>query len=211
MTMTLYGMGHSRSFRCLWALEEAKLDYNFVNLDFASAEDDGSKSPTYLKLNTQGKVPTLVHNDFVLIESAAIVNYINACTDKSFIPQAPQDRAKYDELAFFVLTELEQPLWTTGKHKFAIPAEYRVPEVLATAKWEFQKALNTLPSLCAVTASPNQQGGFALGNEFSFADILLAQTFNWADRFKFDVPKVYLDYRDTMYSRPAAKRALDFC
>lgn len=211
MTMTLYGVGQSRSFRCLWALEEAEVEYTFVNLDLSSTDENGGKSPTYLKLNTQGKVPTLVHDDFVLIESAAIVNYISACSKKSFIPDSPKERAKYDELAFFVLAELEQPLWTTGKHKFAIPKEHRVPEVLKTAKWEFEKALNTLPSLCQLSASPSEKGGYALGKEFSFADILLAQTFNWADRFNFDLPQDYLDYRDTMYSRAAAKKASSFC
>jgi len=33
VAITLYGLGPSRSFRCLWALEEAQLDYNFVSLE----------------------------------------------------------------------------------------------------------------------------------------------------------------------------------
>ncbi len=208
MSLTLYGLGPSRSFRCLWALEEAQLDYNFISLDLAGTGPDGAKSPEYLTLNPQGKVPTLVHDDFVLTESAAIVNYINALTDKHLIPLAPQARAKYDELAYFVLCELEQPLWTTGKHRFAIPEEHRVPEVLQTAQWEFEKALKALGELCDLHAQPCHEGGYALGGEFSFADILLAQTFNWADRFKFDVPETYLTYRDTLFARNAAIAAL---
>jgi len=106
------------------------------------------------------------------------------------------------------LTELEQPLWSNGKHRFAIPEEHRVPAMLQTAEWEFEKALGALAKLCDLHAEPCHEGGFALGGEFSFADILLAQTFNWADRFEFEVPAEYLAYRDTMYGREAAKRAL---
>ena len=101
--MTLYGLGPSRSFRCLWALEEAGIDYDFISLDLTSKEDNGAKSAEYLKLNPQGKVPTLTHGDFVLTESAAIINYINACSKESFIPQKAKERARYDEIAFFCI------------------------------------------------------------------------------------------------------------
>jgi len=43
-----------------------------------------------------------------------------------------------------------------------------------------------------------------LGDSFTFADILVAQTFNWAERFSFDVPAEYLKYRDNMFARKAA-------
>ncbi len=215
MSITLYGLGPSRSFRCLWALEEAGLEYEFVSLDLASQDEGGAKSSKYLALNSQGKVPTLVvdadDDPFVLTESAAILNYIDTLSDSKFVPINAKERARYDELAFFVMAELEQPLWTTGKHKFAIPEEHRVKQVLDTARWEFEKALKALAPLCDLHAKPCPEGGYALGSEFSFADILLAQTFNWADRFKFDLPQEYLGYRDSMYARDAAVRALSKC
>ncbi len=212
MSIKLYGMGHSRSFRCLWALEEANLDYEFVSLDLASNAQDGAKSDDYKKLNIQGKVPTLVHSDskhsFTLTESAAILNYIATLTQEQFIPHDSQARARYDELAFFVMAELEQPLWTTGKHKFAIPEAHRVPEILPTAQWEFAKALNALTPICDVTKHASNEACFALEGGFTFVDILLAQTINWADRFKFEIPEAYLSYRDALYAREAAQRAL---
>jgi len=197
MAITLYGVGTSRSFRCLWALHEAQLEHEFVSLDLGGSGKDGAKPDTYLKLNPQGKVPSLKHDDFVLTESAAILNYIDALSDLSFIPREIKARAKYDELAFFVLSELEQPLWTTGKHKFAIPEEHRVEQVLETTKWEFDKALNALSKLTTLNE-------FILGNSFTFADILVAQTLNWADRFDFELPSEYLNYRDKMFARDAA-------
>jgi len=76
MAITLYGFDPSRSFRCSWALSEAGLDYEFVSLNLGSVGSDGAKSPEYLKLNPQGKVPTLKHDDFILTESAAILNHL---------------------------------------------------------------------------------------------------------------------------------------
>jgi len=197
MSIILYGSGPSRSFRCLWALEEAGLEHDFVALELGGTGGNGAKSPEYLKLNPQGKVPSLKHDDFVLTESAAILNYIDAISNNAFIPSGAKTRAQYDQLAFFVLSELEQPLWTTGKHKFAIPEEHRVEQVLETAKWEFKKALRTLSKLVTFDS-------FVLNNRFTFADILVAQTFNWADRFNFEMQAEHLNYRDRMYDRKAA-------
>jgi glutathione S-transferase len=202
MSLTLYGTGPSRSFRCLWALEESGLSFEYINLDLASDGKFGAKSDDYLKkLNIQGKVPTLRHDDFVLTESGAILNYLDQLAGNQFIPQSPKARARYDELAFFILTELEQPLWTKGKHKFAIPEAYRLNDIFTTAEWEFEKAVSALERLTNYTP-------YALGDQFTFADILLAQTLNWADRFKFRVPDPLLAYRDRLYSRAAAQRAL---
>ena len=201
MAITLYGLGPSRSFRCLWALQEAELEHQFIALELSGTGSDGAKSPEYLKLNPQGKVPSLKHDDFVLTESAAILNYIDTLSGKSFIPTEAKARAKYDELAFFVLSELEQPLWTTGKHKFAIPEEHRVEQVLETTKWEFKKALDAFSKLVVIDQ-------FVLGDSFTFADILVAQTFNWAERFGFEMPAEYLDYRDKMYAREAAVKSI---
>ena len=49
---------------------------------------------------------------------------------------------------------------------------------------------------------------FALGDQFSAIDILLAHTFIWAQRFEFDVPEKYIALRDRHFARPAALRAL---
>ena len=201
MAITLYGFGQSRSFRCLWALHEAELEHQYVELVFGSAEPGGSQHPDYLSINAQGKVPSLMHDNFSITESAAIVNYIDHLAKESFIPTDSKLRAKYDELNFFILSELEQPLWTTGKHRFVLPEEHRVAEVLPTARWEFNKAVKALGKTIELTE-------FAIGDSFSFADIMLAQTFNWATRSEMDLPDAYLAYRDRMYARPAAQQAL---
>ena len=203
--LKLYGMQQSRSFRCLWALEESGLDYEYIPINTRGdeAEPGSARHPDYLALNVQGKVPTLVNGDLVLTESAAILYYIGrAAPDSGLLPNSGMDTyAKLDEMVSFVLTELEQPLWSKGKHWFALPEAQRVPAMFETAKFEFAKAVNCLDHLLG-------DREFAVAEHFTIADILLAQTFNWAIRFEFEVPDKYVALRNRHYERPAAKKAM---
>ncbi len=201
--MKLYGMGKSRSFRALWALEEAGLEYEYVAVEFASSGENGALSDAYRKLNFQGKVPTLVDGDIVLTESGAILNYIAGnSADLTLIPSnSLVRRARYDEIMFFVQTELEQALWSNGKHRFALPEEFRIKEMLNTATFEFNKAMATLEHLF-------DGEGFVVGEDFTMADVMLAHTLTWAESFKFEVPEKFLTYRNKMYYRKGCKNAI---
>ncbi|MEJ6680406.1 MAG: glutathione S-transferase family protein [OM182 bacterium] len=188
--LKLYGFGPSRSFRALWALEETGLAFEHIEaaLRKDATLENSAKHPNYLALNSQGKVPTLVDGDKVLTESVAIVNYIARLAPESkLIPTS--------------VSELEQPLWSKGKHLFALPEEQRVPAMFDTAAFEWAKAVRSLDALL-------DESEFALGDQFSAIDILLAHTFNWAQRFEFDVPEKYIALRDRHFARPAAQRAL---
>ena len=203
--MKLYGMQQSRSFRCLWALEESGLQYEYIPIKLRiNQEDPGSaQNPAYLAINSQGKVPSLTDGEMILTESVAILNHIGRNAPESgLLPIGDlKMQAKHDELVAFVLAELEQPLWSKGKHTFALPEQYKIPAMLDTAKFEFTKAVSTLDHLLS-------KDEYAVGDKFSIADILLAHTFNWAIRFEFDVPQRYVDLRNQHYERPSAKRAL---
>lgn len=204
--MKLYGMGQSRSLRALWALEEAGLSYEYeeVTLRTPAQESDSAKNPSYLAINSQGKVPTLVDDGLIITESMAILNYIARCAPESgLLPNGSMEvYAKHDEMVSFILLELEQPLWTKGKHLFALPEDQRVPEIFDTATFEFAKAIKCLQHLLP-------EGEYAIGGQFSLVDILLAQTLNWAQRFDFEVPINLLEYKDRLYQRPAMQRALN--
>jgi len=202
--MKLYGFSQSRSFRALWALEEAGLDYEYIAVAFGSEDGPhGSRSPEYMAINPQGKVPTLIDGSLTLTESGAMLNHIaRKAPDRQLIPAHNEDLlARYDEILFFVLSDLEQPLWNNGKHRFALPEAQRVPQMLETATWEFAKAQRALHH--------HLQGRqFVVGDAFTAADILLAHTINWAERFKFAVDPELLAYRNFHYQRPAAQKAI---
>jgi len=192
----LYGSGQSRSFRALWALEEAGLNFEYVEVtaQFIASDD-------YKALNSQSKIPTLVDGALVLTESAAIVNYVASLSDRSLMPEEGPARAEYDDFCYFIMTDFEQPLWTKGKHSFALPEEQRNPQVIETAIWEFAKSQTALQQRMG-------KREFALGEQFSMADVLLAQTLSWAQRFEMDVAPELLAYRDRHYQREACVASL---
>ena len=146
----------------------------------------------------------MVDDDLVITESGAILNYIASnSTNLDLIPfNNLKTRAKYDELICFVLSDLEQGLWTNGKHRFALPKAQRVANILPTATWEFNKAIKAL--------QVNFDGdGFVVGENFTMADVLLAHTLSWAESFNFEVPESLLTYKNKMYYRSACKRAIE--
>ncbi len=193
--LTLYGRGQSRSFRALWALNESGLPFEYEQISGDSAP------PAYASLNSQGKIPTLTDGALVLTESAAILNHI-ARTCGRFIPESPADQARYDNIAYFVMTDFEQPLWTIGKHRFALPEAYRREEILPTATFEYKKSEEALMVLL-------DGRDFAVGEAFTMADILVAHTINWAQRFEMPVVDELIAYRDLHYARPACRKSLE--
>ena len=73
--ITLYGISMSRAGRCVWALEEIGLDYEQVPIHF---NDGGARTPEYLAINPNARIPSLIDGDLVLYESMAINHYLAA-------------------------------------------------------------------------------------------------------------------------------------
>ncbi len=55
------------------ALKEIGAAHELIRIDLDKGEQ---RSPAYLKINPHGRVPTLVHGDIVMFESAAILMYL---------------------------------------------------------------------------------------------------------------------------------------
>ncbi len=198
--ITLYGMPNTRSFRALWALEEVGAEYQYQLVNLGKGE---GKTSEFLSLNPSGKVPVLTENGLTLTESAAICTYLADCyPEKKLTPSVGAvDRARYNQWCYFVLSELEQPLWTMGKHKFALPKEYRVRSVQKTAGFEFMRASRILEEGL-------KGNSYLVGEHFTMADLLAVHTLNWAHVFKIDHGSSLLDeYRDRVKARDAWQRA----
>ncbi len=197
----VYGFPQTRSRRVTWMLEELGQDYEFILVDFNKGEP---KSPEYLAINPAGKVPAMQDGDLLLTESAAILTYLgDKFPEKGLVPAAgTAERGVFEQWSYFTLCELEQPLWTMGKHRFALPEEYRVPQIMKTAEWEFQRALALL-----------EQGlgdkQYILGDRFSAVDILLGHTLIWGINFKQAVePQNLTEYVERLRQRQALIKAI---
>lgn len=198
--ITLYSYPSSRSLRVAWTLEELSLDYACHHVDLASG---AGRQAAHLALHPDGKVPVLVDGDLTLFESAAICRYLAERYGKTegLLPASLEDRARVDQWLFFITGELEQALWTQAKHKFALPRAQRVPAVLPTAAWEFQRSLEAL-------LRRFDGEGWLVGDHFSLADLMLGHTLSWAVQLKTRLPAALEAYRERCATRPALARAV---
>jgi len=190
----------TRGTRATWALEEAGATYDIAIVDLMKGE---GRSREYLGINPGGKVPAMIADGLYLSESGAICNWVGEHFPDSGLtpPSGTRERALYDRWCFFVVTELEQPLWTMAKHRFALPEKRRVPEIMETASWEFANALSVL-------AGALQDVPYLVGDRFTAADLLAAHTLAWARRYEMPLNDRYITaYTDAQLSRPALARA----
>lgn len=201
MTITLYGSKNTRAFRCFWMLEELEIDYRIKEVNVHKGE---GRAPEYLSIIPTGKVPALQDGDFVLFESAAINTYLaDKFPEKGLIPKTGTvERGLYDQWCYYVMSELEQPLWLNAKHTFIYPENRRLPGNIESAKFEFRQALK-------VVEKHLSENEYMVGNRFSGADILVAQTFMWSQMVKFplDAP-ASLEFLTRMKEREGYQRAL---
>jgi glutathione S-transferase len=141
--VTLYGHPYSPNSRKVhWALEELGAPYEFRTIDLPRREQ---KQPDYLRLNPNGRVPTLVDGDFVLYESNAILRYLADKLGK-LLPDPPHLRALVDQWVCWQSSDLApaigRPWWmkTVGplvgqpvdeaKHKALIDAAHKPLTIL---------------------------------------------------------------------------------
>ncbi len=194
--LKIYGPVLSRTLRCLWTAEEVGAEYEQVNIDFFKGEH---AMPPFSEINPLKKVPAMVDGDLVLSESAAICTYLaDLHPEQQLIPEPrTADRARYDMWTSFIVSELEQPLWTASKHTFALPEKLRVPDILPTAQKEWKRPSQFLAG--ALNSEP-----FLVGGRFSVADILAVHTLNWAKKAGFPLDHEVLEtYRKLHSARPA--------
>jgi glutathione S-transferase len=90
-------------------LEEIGIKYDLVLVDRAK---DAQKSREYLKINPNGRIPTLVDGDLVMSEAAAIVlHLIDQHADAGLAPQiGTPERAKFYQWLTFMTNSLQEEL-----------------------------------------------------------------------------------------------------
>jgi glutathione S-transferase len=198
--ITVYSTPSTRGTRITWLLEELQQEYQYHLIDFAKGD---SKSAEFLAINPAGKVPAIKDDDLVMTESGAIVTYLaDKFSEAGLIPPTGTSaRGSYEQWSYFTLCELEQPLWTIGKHKFALPKEQRVKEIFPTAAWELQKALQLFSDGLG-------DKEYMVENRFTAVDILLAHTLIWATSFEQPIEQLNLQaYLQRLTARSALQKA----
>jgi glutathione S-transferase len=197
--MKLYGYKNGRTLRAVWALEEALVPYEYVEIDLFKGD---AHTPEFLKINPAGKVPVLIDDGQTISESAAICLHIAEKYPQSHLlpPAGTSVRTECYRWISFVLTEIDSALWTVAKHRFGLPKEKRVDAILDVAAWEYGVAAKILAAELA-----NRE---YLAGAFSVADILAGHTLLWARSARLNIQSDALDrYLHRLEAREALKRA----
>lgn len=192
----IYGTPPTRVIRAIWLLNELDLEYEITPIDLENGEHSGE---AFLGINPAGKVPVLVDGDVVISESSAIQIYLaEKYPDAGFIPPRIEDRAQMYRWIFFLVTEIEAPLWRIARNTFVYPEDQRVADDVPIARQECMDMLSVFE---------NYMTGrdYVVTDKVTVADFNAAYTLDWADEEKMleDYP-VLSEYRKMMYSRPKA-------
>ena len=135
MTIRFYSWPRSSGSRVQWALEELGVAYDYVNVDYAKREH---KSPAYLAINPNGKVPALVDDGVAYFESLAMIVHLaeRYGIERKLWPTEGQRRADALSYAVWSLTELYLYMRDFVYHGLDTPISYK-PEQRSKAAGEF--------------------------------------------------------------------------
>jgi glutathione S-transferase len=100
--LKIYGSLPSRTFRCLWMLEETGVPYKWIRVPVKEL-----RSPAYLGLNPNGKMPVIQDGPLILWESIAINLYIAHEYGGPLWPADSAGRALVYQWSFWAVNEIE--------------------------------------------------------------------------------------------------------
>jgi glutathione S-transferase len=197
--LILYGLkSRSRAERVLWVLQELGLPHRFVRLDYLKGEN---RTEAYLKLNPEGKVPTLVDGDFVLSESMAICFYLCSLSDKvSLIPTEQKQAAVFHQRLFFAVTELEPYLWLADKERFI--KDENMPAGIAD--YSIRKIAEALVSVDRWLETTS----YIAGEAFTMADILYYHLVTWSGLYGIAQTQAVAAYIERLANREAFPQSM---
>ena len=153
------------------ALEEIGAPYELVLIDTDKGEQ---KSEAYLKLNPHGRVPTLVHDDLVMYESAAILMYL--CDRHPEVSLAPAivtpQRALYLQWLFYFTNTVQETLEHSDHPEFFVQDETSQAVFAAEAERRLDGMWSHLDGVLS-------DGPYLLGDTFSACDLQLTMMVRW--------------------------------
>jgi len=199
----LYTAATMNGWKPLIFLEEAGVEYELTHIDFSKLEQ---KSDWYLKLNPNGRIPTIVDRDagdFVVFESGAILWYLAEKYGR-FLPTGPLERSQTLQWLMFQMAGVGPML---GQAMFfqriAEPKGHR-------DEFAIRRYVDESRRLLEVLNTRLEQQLYLAGDAYTIADMA---TYPWARAYYWAKVSVEgLDHLQRWFSeldaRPAIQRAL---
>jgi glutathione S-transferase len=180
MAITYYYAPMSTANRTTWAIEELGVPCERVRVDFQKKE---TKTPEFLKLNPNGKVPVLVVDGTAIFESTAILIYLGETygVDKGLYPKPGVARAEQLKWIVWGNVGLVTPLhrWATNSSSY-VPADQQNPKAAEVAKVEADAMLKLLDDALAGKS-------YLTGDAFTIADLAVCSYMGWLAFIKYDL------------------------
>lgn len=172
----LYTANTMNGWKPLIFLHEAAVDYELVPISFAKREQ---KSDWYLKLNPNGRIPTIVdltNDDFVVFESGAILWYLAEKYDQ-FLSHDPKLRSETLQWLMFQMGGIG-PMMGQAMYfqRIAKPNGHE-------DKYAIDRYVNESRRLLEVLNTRLDGREYLVGDEYSIADMATypwARTYYWA-------------------------------
>jgi len=199
MSLRIYGVARTRAFRALWIAEELGIAYEHVPIEIGEA---GARTPEFLALNPNGRLPVIVDGDFVLSESLAITLYLakKYSTGKLY-PDTPEAEARASQWSFWAVGEVDRGVNIWSLHAVRLPADERNAALRDEALKVLAAPFKVLDA--AVAAQP-----YLLGADFSVADLNVAAVISRAVDMDLSAWRNLKGWLTRCLERPAARRAL---
>ena len=182
--MKLYGFSRSSAaFRVRIALNLKGIAWEHINISLPDGDQFGSD---YTSVNPQGRVPTLINGDNKLIQSMAILEYLDEThPEPAFLPAEPVARARVRGLADIIACDIH-PLNNLAVLKF-LAKEMGADKDAVNVTWYQHWIYEGFNALEAMLAGDGATGTFAHGDAPGLVDIcIVPQVFN-AQRYECDL------------------------
>ncbi|ABC33060.1 Glutathione S-transferase [Hahella chejuensis KCTC 2396] len=182
------------------ALEEMALPYTVIAIDLSSGVQ---KQPEYLKLNPNGRIPTIVdrdNDDFVVFESGAILVYLGEKSGE-FYPTDAKQRSQVLQWLMFQMGGIG-PMMGQANVFFRY-----FPEKLQPAIDRYQNEVKRLFGVLDGHLAENQ----FLAGDYSIADIAnwaWVRTHNWSGVDIVDLPHL-TRWVQEIAARPAVQKGIE--
>lgn len=170
MSIRLIGAAASRSIRVIWLLEELGLAYEH---DALAPSDKLLKSPPYLDLNPNGRVPTVVVDGFPIFESLAINLYLAKKFPAAISPTTLEEDGAMTQWSMWAASDIDGTITTWAMHTLFLPESERDPQVAAHARKQLERPFAVLEAVLA-------RQPWLIGDRFTVADLNVSAVMNRA-------------------------------
>jgi glutathione S-transferase len=183
------------SRRVLIAFAEKQIPHELIVVDMAARRH---REEPYLSLNPYGRVPTLEEDGFVLFESTAILNYLEATrSTPPLVPADARSRALVDMHMKLCDLQLTRHAGTIVFPKRFLPKEKWNTGAMAEAKVEIEKHLAILDKhLTGKT--------YLVAEQFSLADVCYAPFLQFLPLMEIIPPPAVAAWSKRFLTRPSA-------